>query len=74
MEITTELVNHLAELSRLEFSETETENFKNEFKKTLNQIEALERVNTENVEAKANVLNAETQNDRVTVCRTCAAL
>ena len=74
MEITTELVNHLAELSRLEFSETETENFKNEFKKILNKIQALERVNTENVEAKANVLNAETQNDRVTVCRTCAAL
>ena len=61
MEITTELVNHLAELSRLEFNEQETENFKNEFEKTLNQIEALENADTTGVEMQSTILNAETE-------------
>ena len=61
MEITTELVNHLAELSRLEFSAEETENFKDEFAKTLNQIEALEKADTTNVEMQSTILNAETE-------------
>ena len=61
MEITTELVNHLAELSRLEFSAEETENFKDEFAKTLNQIEALEKADTSNVEMQSLALNAETE-------------
>ena len=63
MEITTELVNHLAELSRIEFSQEETENFKNEFKKTLQQIEMLENADTSNVEVKSTILNAETELD-----------
>jgi aspartyl-tRNA(Asn)/glutamyl-tRNA(Gln) amidotransferase subunit C len=63
MEITTELVNHLAELSRLEFDEMETENFKNEFAKTLGQMESLDRVDTSSVELKQNSLNAETEID-----------
>ncbi len=63
MEITTELVKHLAELSRIEFSEEETENFKNEFKKTLQQIEMLENADTTNVEVKSTILNAETELD-----------
>lgn len=45
MEITTELVNHLAELSRLEFTAEETENFKHEFAQTMEQIEKLENAN-----------------------------
>ena len=61
MEITTKLVNHLAELSRLEFSEEETENFKNEFAKTLEQIEKLESADTSKVETKTKILNAETE-------------
>ena len=61
MEITTELVNHLAELSRLEFSHEETENFKNEFAKTLNQIEALEKADTTNIETQVTILNAENE-------------
>ena len=63
MEITTELVNHLSELSRIEFSQEETENFKNEFKKTLQQIEMLENADTSNVEVKSTILNAETELD-----------
>ena len=63
MEITTELVSHLAELSRIEFSQEETENFKNEFKKTLQQIEMLENADTSNVEVKSTILNAETELD-----------
>jgi aspartyl-tRNA(Asn)/glutamyl-tRNA(Gln) amidotransferase subunit C len=61
MEITTELVNHLAELSRLEFSHEETENFKKEFEKTLNQIEALEKADTTNIETQVTILNAENE-------------
>ena len=63
MEITTELVNHLAGLSRLEFDETETENFKHEFKETLNQIEKLESANTDGVDIETRVLNAEDLKD-----------
>ena len=61
MEITTKLVNHLAELSRLEFSDEETENFKNEFAKTLDQIEKLESADTSKVETKSKILDAETE-------------
>ena len=61
MEITTKLVNHLAELSRLEFNEIETENFKMEFEKTLNQIETLEKADTSKVEEKNVILNAENE-------------
>ena len=63
MEITTKLVNHLAELSRLEFDETETENFKSEFQKTLENMEALEKADTLLVEEKNKILNAETELD-----------
>ena len=60
MEITTELVNHLAVLSRLKFNEEETENFKNEFQKTLEQVDKIEKANTQNIEVSLNTLNAET--------------
>ena len=59
MEITTELVKHLANLSRLNFSEEELENFKNEFTQTLNQIDELQTVNTENVEFYNRIIDAE---------------
>ena len=59
MEITTELVNHLAELSRLEFTAEETENFKHEFAKTMDQIETLENVNLESLDQNQTVLDAE---------------
>ena len=61
MEITTELVNHLAELSRLEFDEQQTENFKTEFAKTLQQMETLCKVDTTGVILKQTKLNAQTE-------------
>ena len=61
MEITTQLVEHLAELSRIEFTAEETENFKNEFQKTLQQIDALEKADTNGIELKLNLLDAETE-------------
>ncbi|MBR4124344.1 MAG: hypothetical protein IKR12_02095, partial [Clostridia bacterium] len=59
MEITTELVDHLAELSRLEFTAEETENFKYEFAQTMNQIEKLENANLQVEDDVQNVLDAE---------------
>lgn len=61
MEITTELVNHLAELSRLEFNDAETESFKLEFTKTLEQMKTLNSVDTSLVELKQKKLNAQSQ-------------
>ena len=61
MEITTELVNHLAELSRLEFNEEETKNFQTEFAQTLAQMETLGKVDTSKVVLKQKSLNAETE-------------
>lgn len=59
MEITTELVKHLANLSRLNFNESEIENFKKEFTQTLNQIDELQTVDTENVEFYNRIIDAE---------------
>lgn len=59
MEITTELVDHLAELSRLEFTAEETENFKHEFAQTMKQIEKLENANLQVEDNVQNVLDAE---------------
>lgn len=59
MEITTQLVNHLATLSRLEFTQQELENFKKEFASTLEQVDKIEKANTDNVQIKESLLNAE---------------
>lgn len=58
MEITTDLVKHLAELSRLNFNDEEIENFKGEFAKTLSQINELQNVDTTNVKNHDRVINA----------------
>ena len=58
MEITTDLVKHLANLSRIYFTESEVESFKNEFSLTLKQIDELNEVDTENVEVFNNSVNA----------------
>lgn len=50
MEITTDLIKHLSNLSRLNFNENEIESFKGEFERTLQQIDELQSVDTENVE------------------------
>ena len=59
MEITTELVDHLAELSRLEFTAEETENFKHEFAQTMKQIEKLENANLQTEDNVQYALDAE---------------
>lgn len=64
MEITTELVNHLADLSRLEFNAQETENFKAEFAQTLEHMSKLNSIDTSGVELKQNKLNAEQDLDQ----------
>ncbi len=61
MEITTELVNHLAELSRLEFTQEETENFKQEFAKTLSQVDKLASADLSKVVLKDEMLDAKTE-------------
>lgn len=58
MEITTELVKHLAELSRLNFNDEEIENFKSEFKKTLTNIDELQTVDTKNVKNFDKIVDA----------------
>ena len=59
MEITTELVDHLAELSRLEFTAEEIENFKHEFAQTMEQIEKLENANLQTEDNVQCALDAE---------------
>lgn len=61
MEITTELVNHLATLSRLKFNEAELKNFKQEFAKTLEQVDKIEKADLSKIEIKEEFLDAETQ-------------
>lgn len=61
MEITDELVDHLANLSRLEFANEEKENFKKDFANIINYIDMLEKVDVENVELSKRKLNAKLQ-------------
>ncbi len=50
MEITTEIINKLADLAKLEFSETETENLKKDMSQIISYIEKMNELDTENVE------------------------
>ena len=61
MEITTELVKHLANLSRLKFSSEELENFKHEFEKTMEHVDKLQSVDTSKVNENTRTLNAKTE-------------
>ncbi|MBQ0017579.1 MAG: Asp-tRNA(Asn)/Glu-tRNA(Gln) amidotransferase subunit GatC [Clostridiales bacterium] len=58
MEITTDLVKHLSNLSRLKFDEKETENFKEEFAKTMTQIDKIEKANLDGIEIENVSLDA----------------
>ena len=58
MEITTNLVKHLADLSRLNFNEEEIENFKSEFEKTLKNIDELQSVDTTFVKSQNRIVDA----------------
>ena len=61
MEITTDLVKHLSDLSRLEFDEKETENFKQEFTNILKQVDKISNADVEGIEIKDEMLDAKTQ-------------
>ena len=61
MEITTNLVKHLAELSRIEFSDEEMESFKQEFAKTLQQVDKIESADVSGVQEYEKMLSAETE-------------
>jgi aspartyl-tRNA(Asn)/glutamyl-tRNA(Gln) amidotransferase subunit C len=50
MEITDELVDHIAHLARLEFEGEEKENIKSDMNKMLEFVAQLNRVNTDGVE------------------------
>lgn len=66
MEITTDLVKHLANLSRLNFSEEELESFKTEFEKTLENIDQLQSVDTTNVQNFDKIVDARNlRNDEI---------
>jgi aspartyl-tRNA(Asn)/glutamyl-tRNA(Gln) amidotransferase subunit C len=58
MEITTELVKHLANLSRLNFTKEELEAFKVEFQKTMEQVDTIEKVDTSLVQEHLDALDA----------------
>ncbi len=58
MEITTDLVKHLATLSRLKFTDAEIESFKDEFAKTLEHVEEIAKVDTSEVELRCKGLDA----------------
>ena len=61
MEITTNLVKHLADLSRLEFDEQETENFKQEFANILKQVDKMSDADVNGIELQEEMLDAKTQ-------------
>ena len=60
MEITDDLVEHLAGLSRLEFNEKEKEKFKKDFENILKYMDKLNEVDVTNIELNNRVLNAKT--------------
>ncbi len=50
MSVTKDEVKYIASLSRLEFNESELEDFTNEFNQILNYIDKLNELDTENIE------------------------
>ena len=49
MSVTKDEVKYIASLSRLEFNESELEDFTNEFNQILNYIDKLNELDTENI-------------------------
>jgi len=60
MAITREDVQHIARLARLELSETEEEAFTEQLDHILSHFEALQKLDTTDVEPTAHVVNMET--------------
>lgn len=61
MNITIDDVKKLAKLSRLEFSEQETEQFVEELSATLAQVEAINKVDVSGVDLLEKTVNADTE-------------
>lgn len=61
MDITVDEVKKLAKLSRLEFSEEETLKFVEEFKATLAQVDAINKVDVSNIDLLESTVDADTQ-------------
>lgn len=59
MEITNELIDHLANLSRLEFTSEEKESFKKDFASIIGYVDLLSNVDVSNVVLERNMLDAE---------------
>ena len=57
--ITTDDVLHIAKLSRLEFNNTEIDNFKTDLNNVVNYVNELQQVNTNNIQIQSNSVNAE---------------
>ena len=55
MQITKEIVEYAADLSRIKLSETETEKFKEELSAVLNHMEILNQLDTENIEPLSHI-------------------
>ena len=61
MSITIEDVKKLAKLSRLEFNEEETKQFVQELSATLEQVEAINKVDVSKVDLIEKTVNADTE-------------
>lgn len=61
MEITDELVEHLANLSRLSFSSEEKEKFKKDFSNIIEYMDLLNKIDVSDVELNNIKLDAKTQ-------------
>ncbi|EZH64703.1 glutamyl-tRNA amidotransferase [Bacillaceae bacterium JMAK1] len=55
--ITKEQVEHVADLARLSFTETEIEDFTNQMSKVIDYAEVLNELDTENVEPTTHVMD-----------------
>ncbi|WP_251716470.1 Asp-tRNA(Asn)/Glu-tRNA(Gln) amidotransferase subunit GatC [Lactobacillus agrestimuris] len=60
MEITEELIKHVAELSRLEFSDDEVETYTKQMDSIINMANELSEVDTEGVEETVQVVDRDT--------------
>lgn len=61
MEITVDLIEHLARLSKLEFTKQETAVFKEEFADIVKHIDNIQKINTDDVVCENECLDAENE-------------
>ncbi len=59
--ITTDVVKHIAKLSRLEFSDSEIENFKDDLGNIVEYVNEIQKIDTTSVEDVLNCVDAKTE-------------